>query len=594
MKSLMYGDRKTEMKGKKKIILFSIVLFLFIFPCITLNAQEINADETMDVIIVLDNSQSMTNVDSDYRASEFIKALTSILPGSYRTGLVAYNQEVCISLPPESSPEDIEQALQDISYRNYGNAGAGLSEAVSYLKKSRNKKKILVISDGENLMNSKESTEESVQLFEAALEEAKNQNITIDIINLGNRIEDSPNIYPAAAATGGKIYDLENGGELEAFAEKYLFEELKIESRPVGKISGNTGELKITLPDCLMEKAKIVLLGRQQNENIVSGCEAGKIQVLKGTGHTVLELENPVSGDITVQISSEESMNINAYLMAEYRYEAEAECEYLPDMEQVEIIISLKNKGGRSLLTGHLANGGLSVLLGGKECDYVIRDEKLIVNRSALQDETVELTLQFGDGFGIYYGEKNLKAEIILPKPEEEPETDWFFLSVIIIFAAALLLIFLMAVRKKKAPAAGKRMIEESRMLPKESGIRGNDFCGKLMVYVIHNRDDIDYPPESINLFARCSREVITLEWILDACNLPLNLKGAEKIVMKPGDDRSLIIKNNGVAAAMKGRELLVKGRSYHMYYHEKVTFIFDKEDTEIEVHYKDLKPNER
>lgn len=315
---------------------------------------------------------------------------------------------------------------------------------------------------------------------------------------------------------------------------------------------------------------------------------------MKGTGYTVLELENPVSGDITVQISSEESMNINAYLMAEYRYEAEAECEYLSDMGQAEISISLKNKEGRSLLSGHLAKGGLSVFLEGEECDYAIRDEKLIVNRSALQDETVEFTLQFGDGFGIYYGEKNLKAEIILPEPEEEPETDWFFLSVIIIFAAALLLIFRMAARKKKAPAAGEKMIEESRMLPKERGIRENDFCGKLIIYVIHNRDDIDYPPESINLFARCSREVITLEWILDACNLPLNLKGAEKIVMKPGDDRSLIIKNNGAAAAMKGRELLVKGRSYHMYYHEKVTFIFDKEDTEIEVHYKDLKPNER
>ena len=42
------------------------------------------------------------------------------------------------------------------------------------------------------------------------------------------------------------------------------------------------------------------------------------------------------------------------------------------------------------------------------------------------------------------------------------------------------------------------------------------------------------------------------------------------------------------------GRELMLKGRSYHLYFHEKVTFIFDQEDTEIEVHYKDLKPNER
>ena len=87
---------------------------------------------------------------------------------------------------------------------------------------------------------------------------------------------------------------------------------------------------------------------------------------------------------------------------------------------------------------------------------------------------------------------------------------------------------------------------------------------------------------------------MITLEWILDACNLPFDLKGAEKVVIRPGEDKSLLIKNSGRVTAMKGRELLEKGHIYHLYYHEKVTFIFDQEDTEIEVHYKDLKPNER
>ena len=111
---------------------------------------------------------------------------------------------------------------------------------------------------------------------------------------------------------------------------------------------------------------------------------------------------------------------------------------------------------------------------------------------------------------------------------------------------------------------------------------------------MIHNRDGIDYPPESINLFARCNREMITLEWLLDVCNLPLNVRGAERIMIRPGDDRSLIIKNNSKASVLMGRELLIKGHAYHLYYGEKVTFIFDQEDTEIEVHYRDLKPNER
>ena len=131
-------------------------------------------------------------------------------------------------------------------------------------------------------------------------------------------------------------------------------------------------------------------------------------------------------------------------------------------------------------------------------------------------------------------------------------------------------------------------------VLSDERRAQKNDFYGKVQVYVIHNREDIDYPPESINLFARCNREVITLQWILDTCKLPLNLKGADKVVIRPGADKSLVIKNSGRVTAMKGKELLERGKAYHLYYHEKITFIFDQEDTEIEVHYKDLKPNER
>ena len=177
---------------------------------------------------------------------------------------------------------------------------------------------------------------------------------------------------------------------------------------------------------------------------------------------------------------------------------------------------------------------------------------------------------------------------------EEPPEIDWFFWSVIGIFIAALLIILVMACRQKKKNAGKRKLIDESRTLPGEAVNRKSEFNGKLQIYVIHSKDEVDYPPESINLFARCSREMITLEWLLDVCNLPLNLRGAERIIIRPGDDRSLIIKNNSKASVLMGRELLMKGHAYHLYYGEKVTFIFDQEDTEIEVHYRDLKPNER
>ena len=60
----------------------------------------------------------------------FAGGLSAILPRDYRVGVVAYRDEVCISQPPGSSHEMIENALREIEYANYGNAGAGLSAAV--------------------------------------------------------------------------------------------------------------------------------------------------------------------------------------------------------------------------------------------------------------------------------------------------------------------------------------------------------------------------------------------------------------------------------------------------------------------------------
>ena len=80
----------------------------------------------------------------------------------------------------------------------------------------------------------------------------------------------------------------------------------------------------------------------------------------------------------------------------------------------------------------------------------------------------------------------------------------------------------------------------------------------------------------------------------MDTCSLPLSLKGADQIIFKPGKEKNLIVQNKGKASALKGKELLLKGKAYPMYYHEKITFLFEEEGAEIEVHYKDLKPNER
>ncbi len=583
---------KTRKKSSSFLIL---AIAVFMTGHIKTHAQEILPDQTKEVVIVVDCSQSMQDADEQKKTSEFIGELAAVLPCNYQIGLVAFQDEIILSLPVGSSYDEISEAISQITYKGYGNAGAGLQKAVDLFDNEQDDKQIIMISDGEIVMKTEEAAQEAADLFEKSSEKAKERGIVINVLALGSLLEEGETVYPAAEMTNGMLYKLEDGDALENFADDYILEEMKVAARPVGKIDGASGELQIKLPDCLMKKARIILTGRQQNENLTVNCEADKINILKGNCYTVLELENPVSDEITIHMSSEEVMDVEAYVMAEYEFISESTGNYDVDLQQAEITICLKNTEGRNMISGHLADDGLRVRINGEESQYRIEKEEIILNRQTLEDEVIELELIFQDNFGLYFGNHILSQEIIVPEVEEpEPQIDWFFWCVILLFVTALLLLFFFAKRKKKKMPAGRKVIDISGTLPDESRMPKNDFCGKLQVYVIHNKEGIDYPPESINLFARCNREVITLEWLLDACNLPFDLKGAERIIIRPGADKGLLIKNSGRVTAMKGRELLEKGHIYHLYYHEKVTFIFDQEDTEIEVHYKDLKPNER
>ena len=558
-------------------------------------AREVGQAHVREVVVVLDCSKSMEDVDGQYMAFDFVKGLAASVPRDCRVGVVTYNDVVCDILPLGSSHAVLEDVLGNTEYRRYGNAGAGLEAAAGMFTDGTAEKRIILVSDGEIMMDTEEGTQEAVRTFRQAVEHAAENGIPIDVLALGETLEQGHTVYYAAGSTGGKLQELADARELSGFIEEYLFGEWGVGQRHVGKLNGTKGELTVTLPDCFMETAKILLLGEQQNENMTINGEADRINVSKGMNYTVIELFHPKTETVKIQTSSEEPMDMDAYLTAEYDYSIAAEHTYMQETGTARILLSVTTPEGKNLLDGHLRDGGLEIYLNGEKQDYTVTDGRACMEKAYSHDGTAGLEVGFKAPYASYYGEKKTEEKITVPVVVEEPEpVDWFFWSVITVFVLAISVLFFVAWKRRKTSGRRRRIIEDVRIPPKENGRRGSDFCGKIVVYVIHSKDDTDYPPESINLFARCNREMITLEWILDTCNLPLELKGAERIIFRPGDDRSLAIKNGSKASALMGRELLAKGRTYHMYFHEKVTFIFEQEDTEIEVHYKDLKPSER
>ena len=73
----------------------------------------------------------MQDTDKEYIVFDFIKSLYAVLPRDYQIGMIAFNNEICAEVPLGSSYAEAAECLQELSYSRYGNAGAGLAEAVA-------------------------------------------------------------------------------------------------------------------------------------------------------------------------------------------------------------------------------------------------------------------------------------------------------------------------------------------------------------------------------------------------------------------------------------------------------------------------------
>ena len=111
-------------------------------------------------------------------------------------------------------------------------------------------RRILLISDGEIMMKTAEDTQSAALQFEQAVKDAQDKGILIDVIALGTRIEEGAVVYSAAEPTGGRLYELSDGGALGDFAESLLFEQWKLNAVYAGQIGGMGGELSVRLQDC--------------------------------------------------------------------------------------------------------------------------------------------------------------------------------------------------------------------------------------------------------------------------------------------------------------------------------------------------------
>lgn len=85
----------------------------------------------------------------------------------------------------------------------------------------------------------------------------------------------------------------------------------------------------------------------------------------------------------------------------------------------------------------------------------------------------------------------------------------------------------------------------------------------------------------------------LTLQQILDSCEVDGPFDGAEKTSFQPGAGRCLLLTNESDCTLMQNWVILMKGRSYQINLNSKVDIAFEDERSKMVLQYRDVKPGD-
>lgn len=594
-------------KRKTKLIIYILLFFsLLIIP---IQVQASNQEkETNDkaIIFLLDTSGSMKSNDPNRLAIDSIAQLIYSLPSNYTTGFVAYNNEVTAAqLVTQEARHTLMKIADTTIYQGYTNAGAGLEKAMELLQTDEAAEKIIVIlSDGEILMNTEKETEASSSQFQQALELAKATGVKIHVIGLGEEMEEDNSIYSAASVTGGQQYHAPYAIDIQETIDNIINTQLQVKRTTAALIEadGTTEHLTIQLPN-YPDKVRILLTSSAAIRNLKTDLHAENAKQYNGERYSLIEITRPSNSEVILSFEGQEGNQVRVEVTTEYHIQPQATVTYTDEIplddnavtydRTAHVLISFQDAENNNipLLTDSLFDyNNIPISIHEVTQEYSLSGGQLMFDYPVKKEETLQIQLDYSNlPTNILSG---TALEILtveppnLPIPEPEPEPDYtpIYLTITGIILLIFILIAVLLYRKKKKviilPAP-----EEARPAPSKYS-----YTGRMNIYITKTKYDYDIPPLSFNLFRVPPNRVLSLQNILEDCNVEETLEGANRIFFKSGANQSLIITNNSDCTIMKNREILMKNRSYSLSFNAKLDITFEDEYSEMMLQYKNDK----
>lgn len=623
---------------RRKYFRFGFFILLF---CLTgMIRARASADSGHDgnnraeIVFLLDTSISMNTQDKDREAIEAIRQAVYSLPSGYQAGMVAYNTGIQTTIPLSPDPEMMDRQLSSITYAGYTNAGEGLQQAVGLFSDGEGmERSIFLMTDGEIDMPDQRQKENSRSLYTKAASEAARRGIRIYIIAIGSELGNPQmHIFDGAETTDGAVYWEGQSGTLAGILERILVERMKVpwkEARATAEADGKTLEAEIPSGASYV---RFLMTSNEELDPFSAECRAESQKITSGRNFAVVELKRPSSGQVRIcfeenekardnsvqgkkETAEENGKGVSICILIEYatcvkmdvqyqsreltRTEEEVKKNIPPKYEHLADIAvkAVDESDGRTNLWDReeLEGREISYILNGDACKGVIQGGQIKTVIPADGIEEVRLSVDM-EGLGDVWQVRQAEPVRIgkTPDPVFLPEPDYRPLWGILGFLAAVLVFLGLWEKKKHTTILYMDSAGTGDKTEKPLVLKDTPYSGKFNLYVVRTRDGKDIPPHVYRLFGR-SPGRITLKQILDTCRIYYGERESGDILFCPGPEHSVILEDRSDrCTVMRGAEILKKGRGYPVYYNEKITITFYEEDTEIELHYKNLKPSER
>ena len=272
----------------KRKLVFTLIALIALFGLLPVSVTAENAEldnflmHRSNIVFVTDESGSMMYTDPNDDRYEAIRLFLGEMTneGNY-VGSVSFGEGIedyseVQQLNGQAAKDALLADISNQKYSNYTNIGMGLMRAVDLLDKGRKpelESAIILLTDGNTDMKTKEELQDSFEQKAEAIERARQQGYKIYAICLNvNGAADSSEMRQIAEATGGEFAEVDNSkglNDVETMLHKLIFQSFEDKDYSGLELKiGDNGEVStdFVVPNIGVEEINVLFEGK------LSGC----------------------------------------------------------------------------------------------------------------------------------------------------------------------------------------------------------------------------------------------------------------------------------------------------------------------------------